>query len=69
MEKQYIFWDTGKGCLSALVFYVVAAVVLVSVFFYIPDSIWLRLLLSWIVFATVTHFAFAVDEKSKRNKK
>jgi hypothetical protein len=69
VEKQYIFWDTGKGCLFALVLYSIAAVVLAGVFFIIPESMWLHLLLSLVAFAAVTYYVFAVDEKTKRNKK
>ena len=66
MEKQYIFWDTGKGCLFAIVWYGIAAVVLAGGFFIIPESTWLHLLLG---LAAVTHYVYAVDEKTKRNKK
>jgi len=68
MERQYIFWVSGKGCLAALVLYTVALIVLPILFLLIPGYHWLHLLLSLAVFATVTHVVFAVDEKSKRNK-
>jgi hypothetical protein len=45
VEKQYIFWETGKGCLASLLIYSVAVIVLVAVFVLIPDSSFLR----WIV--------------------
>ncbi|WP_455212337.1 hypothetical protein [Kaarinaea lacus] len=69
MEKQYIFWDTGKGCLFALGFYSAAAVVLAGLFFVIPESTWLHVLLSLAVFAVVAHYVNAGDENTKRNKK
>ena len=69
MEKQYIFWDTGKGCLFAIVWYGIAAVVLAGIFFIIPESTWLHLLLSLVALAAVTHYVFAMDGKTKRNKK
>ncbi len=62
-----MFWDTGKGCLAALVLYSVAVTLLVMVFLLFPESIWLHLLLSLAVFTTVTQYVYAVDEKSKRN--
>lgn len=69
MEKQYIFWDTGKGCLFALVLYSAAVAVLAGVFIITPEYTWLHLLLSLAVFAGVTHYVYAVDEKTKSNNK
>ena len=69
MEKQYVFWDTGKGCLFALGLYSAAVLVLIGVFYLIPEFTWLRLLLGLVVFGSVTHCVYAVDEKTKRNRK
>jgi multisubunit Na+/H+ antiporter MnhC subunit len=69
VEKQYIFWDTGKGCLAALVIYTMAAIVLVGIFLIIPESNWLRILIGLAVFAVVTHDVYAVDKKNQKNRK
>ena len=69
MERQYIFWDTRKGCLFALVLYSAAAVTLAGAFLIVPEYTWLRVLLSLAVFGGVTHYVYAVGENTKRNKK
>jgi hypothetical protein len=65
LEKQYIFFDTGKGCLLALVLYSMAVVVLGSVFFLVPYHRWLHMVISLAVFAAVSHYVFAADKKRK----
>lgn len=69
VEKEYIFFDTGKGCLVALFLYSAAVVVLGAVFILTPDFKWFHWLLSLVVFATVTHIIFDVDAKTKRKGK
>jgi len=67
MEKQYFFFETGKGCLLALLLYLLAGIILVALFELLPQSVWWRGLLSLAVFSAVTQYVFAVDDKSRRN--
>lgn len=69
MEKQFLFFDTGKGCLLALVLYTTVMVLLGLLFSQLPQSWWLQILIGFPVIAVVTRFVLATDRKSKLNRK
>ena len=75
MEKQYVFFDTGTGCLASLAGFVVAAVVL-GLALYQPEPLELEsrsnilyfLLLSLII-AISQIPAFLLDVRKRKSRK
>lgn len=69
MEKPYVFFDTGTGCLMAVVLYSAAVFALLGAFLVIPEPVWLHLMLSTAVFFAVTWHVFALDTETKNKRK
>ena len=65
MEKQYIWFDTGLGCLAAVLGFAAASVSIVLIFPYISANPWLFFVATLAVLLVFMWLPFRIDARRK----
>jgi len=65
VEKQYIWFDTGLGCLAAVLGFAAASVSIVLIFPFISASPWLFVVASLALLLVFMWLPFRIDARTK----